>query len=149
MTKTSRRTRAKNAAKKLKEGNTKATHRVRTKLRFYRKKTRITKSRPTTLNSLKSEIRKRNNNGIDYYSILLQPVTSDKNLQQMEKNNTITFMVHPKAKKCQIKEAFEKLYGSKVRKVNTLNQVGKGKKAYIRLMNDNEALNTGTKIGII
>ena len=39
----------------------------------------------------------------------------------MEKNNTITFLVSPNAKKVNIKEAFEKTYGLKVRKVNTLN----------------------------
>ena len=67
----------------------------------------------------------------------------------MENNNTITFLVAPNAKKCHIREAFEKTYGLKVRKVNTLNQVGRPKKAYIRLANDGEALNVASKIGIL
>ena len=76
-------------------------------------------------------------------------MSSDKNLMNMEKNNTIAFIVAPWAKKCHIREAFEKTYGLKVRKVNTLNQLRGGKKAYIRLANDNEALNVASKIGIL
>ncbi len=67
----------------------------------------------------------------------------------MEQRNTITFVVHPRAKKPQIKEAFMKLYKMKVRKVNTLHQIGKYKKAYIRLQNDGDALNLASKKGIL
>ena len=70
----------------------------------------------------------------------------------MENDNTITFVVAQNANKAQIKEAFSKLYGVKVRKVNTLNvfgKKGKAKKAYIRLENDSEALNIASKIGIL
>lgn len=40
-----------------------------------------------------------------------------------------TFKVHPEATKVQIKEAVEKMFsGTKVKKVNTMNQVGKTKR---------------------
>ena len=81
-------------------------------------------------------IRKVNYKGIDYHRILVQPISSDKNLMKMENDNTITFVVADNANKAQIKEAFEKIYQVSVRKVNTLNCIGKNKKAYIRLAND-------------
>ena len=43
-----------------------------------------------------------------------------------------------------------KLYKLKVRKVGTMHTMDKvGKKAYIRLQNDGDALNLATKIGIL
>lgn len=125
---------------------------MRTKLRYYRKKTRITKSKPTTMKSFNSAIKALNDNQLNYHKVLLQPISSDKNLLRMENDNTITFVVAQNTNKAQIKEAFSKLYGVKVRKVNTLNvfgKKGKAKKAYIRLENDSEALNIASKIGIL
>jgi large subunit ribosomal protein L23Ae len=149
MGKASKVAKAKKLTTQLNKTATKATHKIRTKLRFYRPKTRITKSVPKTLKSLSSEIRRKNNTGVDYATVLVQPVSSDKNMTKMENENTITFIVGAKAKKSQIKEAFEKLYATKVRAVRTLNCIGKRKKAYIRLYNDGEALNVASKIGIL
>ena len=140
---------ARNTQKNLKNNQTKRTHKIRTKIRFYKPKTRLTQSSPKTLKSLKSEIKRRNYTGFNYDSILIQPVSSDKNLMNMENNNTIAFLVSQYAKKSHIKQAFEKTYGYKVRKVNTLNQIGRPKKAYIRLANEGEALNVASKIGIL
>ncbi len=67
----------------------------------------------------------------------------------MSEDNIIAFLVAPHAKKCHIKEAFEKIYNVKVRKVNTLNQFAREKKAYIKLSNDGEALNLASKIGVL
>ncbi len=149
MGKTQRLAKARQASKKMKNQTTARTHKIRTKIRFYKPKTRSTKSTPSTLKSLKSEIKKRNYEGLDYARVLIQPVSSDKNLMNMENNNTIAFLVSQYAKKCQIKEAFEKTYGYKVRKINTLNTIGRPKKAYIRLANEGEALNVASKIGIL
>ena len=128
---------------------TKATHKIRTKLRFTRPKIQKLKSKPVLIKSIKNEIKKKTNENINYHDILIQPIASDKNLENMEQRNTITFVVHPMAKKPQIKEAFFKLYKMKVRKVNTLHQIGKFKKAYIRLQNDGDALNLASKKGIL
>jgi len=67
----------------------------------------------------------------------------------MENENTLVFLVALSANKTQIKDAFKTLYGTKVRKVNTLVRPDGKKKAYIRLAGDNEALKVATKIGII
>ena len=149
MGKASKLAKAKKMTNQLTKTNTKSSHRVRTKLRFYRPKTRMTKSVSTTLQSFKSEIRRKNNTGVDYTTVLIQPVSSDKNMTKMENENTITFVVGANSKKSQIKEAFEKLYGTQVRTVRTLNCIGKRKKAYIRLYNDGDALNVASKIGIL
>ena len=44
--------------------------------------------------------------------------------------------------------AFVKLYKLPVRSVNTLNKIADGKRAYIRLENDKDAINLASKIGI-
>ena len=103
-------------------------------MRFTRGKIRKVKSKPQTIKSFRNEIKKKTNENINYHQVLLNPLSSDKTLQNLEERNTITFRVNPMAKKAQIKEAFMKLYKLKVRKVGTMHTMDKvGKKAYIRL----------------
>ena len=135
--------------KQLKEPVQKATHKIRTKLRFYRPKTQQTKSVPTTIKSLSAEIGRKTAQKLEPTTILIQPVSSDKNIQKMENQNTLTFLVHSDAKKVQIKQAISKLFNVKVRKVNTLHTAKGQKKAFIRLLNDNDALNIASKIGLL
>ncbi len=62
---------------------------------------------------------------IQYYDVLLRPVLTEKTMAGMA-SKRYTFMVHPDANKVMIKEAVEKMFpGTKVQKVNTLNQDGK------------------------
>ena len=140
---------SKNVSKQLKEPVQKASHKIRTKLRFYRPKTQQTKSVSKVIKSFRSEIRRLHPQQLEPTNILIQPVSSDKNIQKMENQNTLTFLVHPEAKKVQIKEAVSKLYNVKVRKVNTLHTAKGKKKAFIRLVNDNDALNIASKIGLL
>jgi large subunit ribosomal protein L23Ae len=151
MGKTSKITKAKQVARQVQAPTEKGKHKIRTKLRFYRPKTRKTVSVRHSLRSIKSELaRKAPGAGkIDYHTVIVQPVSSDKNIQKMEKENTMTFLVAEHSTKGQIKEAFSKLYNVKVRKVNTLNTAHGKKKAYIRLQNDKDALNIASKIGIL
>merc|ERR1712050_599806 len=65
--------------------------------------------------------------------VILYPVTSDKNVQKMENENTLTFVVALHANKAQIKKVFENLLSVKVRSVNTMIRPDGNKKAYIRL----------------
>lgn len=65
---------------------------------------------------------------INYYDVLLKPVITEKSMDQMS-DRKYTFLVHPQATKVQIKEAVEKMFaGTKVLKVNTMNQDGKNKR---------------------
>ena len=65
---------------------------------------------------------------IKYYDVLLKPVITEKSMQLMGEKK-YTFLVHPEANKIQIREAVEKMFeGTKVLKVNTMNQRGKNKR---------------------
>ena len=62
---------------------------------------------------------------LKYYDIIQKPVITEKSMTAMEEKK-YTFLVHPDATKNQVKQAVEKLFeGTKVAKVNTMNQEGK------------------------
>lgn len=56
--------------------------------------------------------------------VILAPVVSEKSYGLAEQG-AYTFKVHPDANKIEIRQAVEKLFDVKVRKVNTLNRQGK------------------------
>ena len=65
---------------------------------------------------------------INYYDVILKPVVTEKSMAAMGEKK-YTFFVHPEANKTQIKEAVEKMFeGTKVAKVNTMNNDGKNKR---------------------
>ncbi|SDB31988.1 50S ribosomal protein L23 [Eubacterium oxidoreducens] len=65
---------------------------------------------------------------IQYYDVILKPVVTEKSMNLMAEKK-YTFYVHPEANKTMIKEAVEKMFeGTKVAKVNTLNEPGKKKR---------------------
>ena len=65
---------------------------------------------------------------IKYYDVILKPVITEKSMAGMGEKK-YTFLVHTDANKSQIKEAVEKMFeGTKVKKVNTINQDGKKKR---------------------
>ncbi len=65
---------------------------------------------------------------LNYYDVLLKPVITEKSMDMMV-DRKYTFLVHPEATKVQVKEAVEKMFaGTKVLKVNTLNQAGTKKR---------------------
>ena len=58
---------------------------------------------------------------IKYYDVILKPVITEKSMNAMAEKK-YTFLVHPEANKSQVKEAVEKMFeGTKVAKVNTMN----------------------------
>ena len=62
---------------------------------------------------------------LKYYDVILKPVITEKSMKGMERKE-YTFLVHPEANKCMIKEAVEKMFpGTKVERVNTMNSEGK------------------------
>ena len=65
---------------------------------------------------------------IQYYDVILKPVVTEKSMNEMS-DRKYTFLVHPEANKCMIKEAVEKMFpGTKVASVNTMNLEGKTKR---------------------
>ncbi len=66
----------------------------------------------------------------DPRTIILQPVITEKSMYLKEKNNQVTFWVHPEANKIEIKKAVEELFNVKVEKVQTIRVKGKPKRIY-------------------
>ena len=64
---------------------------------------------------------------IQYYDVILKPVVTEKSMNAMA-DKKYTFLVHTDANKSMIKEAVEKMFpGTKVARVNTMNNDGKTK----------------------
>lgn len=87
-----------------------------------------------------------------YYDIILAPVISERSMGGADEKRYV-FKVHPDAKKIEIKQAIEKIFDVKVKKINTANYQGKlkrqgrymgrrssYKKAIITLSKDSKAL---------
>ena len=62
--------------------------------------------------------------GKDPRDILIAPVVSEKSYGLLDEGK-YTFLVDPRANKTEIKIAVEKVFGVKVKSVNTLNRQGK------------------------
>ena len=81
--------------------------------------------------------------------MLLYPLVTEKTVGMIERENKIVFIVDRKANKKQIKDAFEKLFGVKVEKVNTLITRDGKKKAFIKLEKEFKASDVAVKLGIL
>lgn len=86
------------------------------------------------------------------HDIIIKPVLTEQSYQQISQKK-YTFLVDTKATKPQIKKAVEEVFGVKVERVNTLNQLGKlkrqgkfegrtasTKKAYVSLTKGSKAI---------
>ena len=84
--------------------------------------------------------------------VIRRPLITEKSTGMREETNTITFEVHPKASKDQVKKAIEELFSVKVAEVRLFNVRGKMKrmgryvgkrkdwrKAYVRLKEGEKA----------
>lgn len=149
MGKSSKIAKGKQVARQIKAPVQKAVHKIHNKLRFYRPTTRSTKSQSKVLRNIGAEIRRKSKQSLDATKVLIQPISSDKNINKMEKQNTLCFQVAENATKTQIKSVFLKLFKAKVRKVNTLRTPDNKKKAFIRLRGDKDALNIASNIGLL
>ncbi len=62
------------------------------------------------------------------HQVIKRPLITEKSNRQKEEGNQIAFVVDPKATKIEIRQAVEKLFKVKVRRVHTMNLVGKRKR---------------------
>lgn len=70
---------------------------------------------------------------LNYYrNILIQPVISEKSMEQSESQRKYHFRVHPRANKVEIRRAVEAIFGVRVTAVNTLNVRGKTRRRSYR-----------------
>ncbi|MDV3244686.1 MAG: 50S ribosomal protein L23 [Nitrososphaerales archaeon] len=84
----------------------------------------------------------------DAQKILKRPYVTERTFDQIEKENKICFLVDDRVTKPQIASAVEALYEVKVRDVNTARTI-KGKKAFVRLTEENAAANLASKLGLV
>ncbi|SDO02211.1 large subunit ribosomal protein L23 [Desulfonauticus submarinus] len=84
---------------------------------------------------------------MDITQVIIKPLLTEKSTLLKDRDNKVTFLVHPKANKYQIKSAVEELFGVRVERVNVVRKrpralkrfgrvVGKkagSKKAYVTL----------------
>ena len=133
-------------AKSTKKGVQRRKYQVRTSLRFYKPHTLKLAPKPKyqrSTSSLKLPSK------FDKYSVLVQPLNTEKANKSMTERNTLTFIVHNRSNKVQIKRAFKDIFGVVPKSVNSLVRPDGKKKAFIRLRPEDEAVSIASKIGII
>jgi large subunit ribosomal protein L23 len=84
----------------------------------------------------------------DAQKLLIRPYVTERTFDQIERENKLCFIVQDKATKKQIASAVEALYEVKVLNVNTARTL-KGKKAFVRLEEENSAAELATKLGLV
>ncbi len=82
------------------------------------------------------------------FDVILYPVVSEKTIKMIENENKLTFIVHRKTTKKQLKTLFENHFKVKIEKINTLIVKGGKKKAYIKLKKEYNASDLASKLGI-
>jgi large subunit ribosomal protein L23 len=84
----------------------------------------------------------------DAQKILKRPYVTERTFDQLEKENKLCFLVDDRVSKTQIANAVLALYEVKVAAVNTSRTI-KGKKAFVRLAEENKATELATKLGLV
>ncbi len=133
-------------AKTTKRKTIRRKYQVRSKLRFFRPSTLQVASKPKyarSTNALKMPSK------FDKFTVLVNPINTEKANKSMTERNTLVFLVHPRSNKVQIKRAFNEIYGAKPQSVNTLVDTDGTKKAYIKLRPENDAVSLASKLGVI
>jgi len=85
----------------------------------------------------------------DPYTIIKNPLATEKAVRLMEAENKLIFIVDKKATRTEVKKAIEELFKVKVEKVNTLIDTKGRKKAYTKLSMETPAIDIATQMGII
>jgi large subunit ribosomal protein L23 len=65
---------------------------------------------------------------IDEYSVIIRPLITEQGVHFANTRSAYSFEVNKKANKAQVKNAVERMYGVKVRKVRTANRKGKARR---------------------
>ena len=78
----------------------------------------------------------------------MKPLTTEKAIMMIERENVLTFVFDKRKTKDEIKEEIEKTFEVKVEKVRTLIRDNK-KYAYVKLKKDFLAIDLATKLGMM
>ncbi|MBR9691210.1 50S ribosomal protein L23 [Candidatus Woesearchaeota archaeon] len=85
----------------------------------------------------------------DPYSIIKNPLSTEKSIRLMESENKLIFVVNKKATKQEIKKAVEELFKVKVQNVNTFITQDGEKRAYVKFSAETPAIDIATQLGLI
>lgn len=81
--------------------------------------------------------------------MIITPLSSEKNIRQIERDNVLAFIVERRATKADIKRAVEERFGVKVADVRVLTNTSGQKHAYVKLASQSTALDVATDLGLI
>lgn len=94
---------AQKASKSSRKGEARRKYHIRTKLRFFRPATLRVASNPKYARSTSAM---KLPSKFDKYSVLVNPLNTEKANKVLTERNTLVFIVHPRANKVQIKRTF-------------------------------------------
>ena len=86
---------------------------------------------------------------MDPHKIIKHPISTEKSIRLMESENKLIFKVDRSAKKIEIKQAIEKIFKVKVKKVNTLIDTTGEKRAYVKFSPETPAIDIATNLGLM
>jgi large subunit ribosomal protein L23 len=86
---------------------------------------------------------------MDIKDVILYAELTEKDMYLLDKYNKVVFIVNRSATKKDIKEAVEKLFNVKVKKINTLIDYKGRKKAYVTLEKEYKAQDILSKLGLM
>ena len=82
-------------------------------------------------------------------SVISHPLSTEKSIRLMESENILTFIVARQSKKADIKAEIEKMFKTRVIKVNTLVLPTGKKKAYVKIGPEIPAIDIATQLGMV
>lgn len=81
--------------------------------------------------------------------MIIRPLSSEKNIRQIERENTLSFTIERRASKADVKAEVEQRFGVKVAAVRTFTNTSGQKQAYVKLSPSHTALDVATDLGLI
>ena len=86
---------------------------------------------------------------MDEHKIIKYPISTEKSIRMMEAENKLMFVVDKKSTKAQIKQAIEKMFATKIKKLNTRVGPDAKKVAYVTFTDEKPAIDIATDLGLM
>ena len=86
---------------------------------------------------------------MEIHEVIKHPLSTEKSIRLMESENKLIFVVDMKADKKEIKDAVEKIFKVKVKKVNTFISPRGEKRAYVKFSDETPAIDIATQLGLM
>ncbi len=135
---------AKTAANAQRGSNSSKGVTVRHKVHFFKPKTKTHLRKPKYSKTSVVKLPK-----MDRFRVIRYPLTTESAMKKIEDTNSLVFIVDVLANKRQIKAAAKANYQIDAVKINTLIRPDGLKKAYIKLVPEQDALDVANRIGIV